>query len=96
MLSCMQDMQYTPGPQLCELLLMKGVDLVVQLSLSHFCACKSLLTRIPVCNPNKTHWFIKLDLGCISTLVYRGFPVWGEKTVVSPQEMFSHTIPSTL
>jgi hypothetical protein len=41
---------------------MLGWAVVMQLSLSHFCSSKNLLTSTPICNRNKTHWLIRAGL----------------------------------
>ena len=51
----LQAVQCAPGSQLRELSPMLGPSLVIQFSLSRFCPCKSVLTHIPVSNPNKAH-----------------------------------------
>jgi hypothetical protein len=50
-------------PSFCELSPMLQWPLVMQLCLSHFCSCEVPLTHTPVSNPNKTHWFAKLNFG---------------------------------
>lgn len=44
----------------------------------------------PASNPNKTHWFAKLDSGGVHSLGCHGFPDWGEETSVFhvPRESF--------
>jgi hypothetical protein len=50
---------------------MLGWALVMPLSLSLFC---SYLSHGPVNNAGKTHWFAKLVIGVIQTLVCHEFP----------------------
>jgi hypothetical protein len=48
--------------------------------LSHLCSCKWPFTHSAIHNPNKTHWFTKLDSGGIHTLVCCGLPICAKKT----------------
>lgn len=51
------------------------------------------LTCIPVCNPNKIHWFTKLGVSGVHTLVCGRFPglCLVLEFVSSPQEKFCRT-----
>lgn len=66
---------------------MLGWAWLMQPSLSHFCSGKRPLTLLPINSPSKTHWFPKLDLSSILTLICCWFSIWGEQTFfMSPQE----------
>lgn len=59
---------------------MLGWAWLMQPSLSHFCSGKRPLTLLPINSPSKTHWFPKLDLSSILTLICCWFSMWGEQT----------------